>query len=220
MSNVTVQLPTDTWVVASWDDYIQQIEDPACEKAKGYYYNGQMRIEMLPVGSDYSCDHAMLISAISLVAIVKSIPLTARDNCTYRKVGSRECQPDISYYVGDAALQPLHERARLIPRGTSIIDLDRYPAPDLAIEVADSSLLTDQGAKRLPYEDLQVSEYWVVDVKKAQILAYSVADRGSKRIDSSHVLPGLAIALLEAALHRSQETDQAQTGAWLLSQLQ
>ncbi|XGV95206.1 MAG: Uma2 family endonuclease [Leptolyngbya sp. BL-A-14] len=212
MSTVQTQLPTDTWVVASWDDYIKQIEDPACEKAKGYYYNGQMRIEMLPVGSDHSCDHAMLISAISLVAIVKGIPLTARDNCTYRKVGSRECQPDISYYVG--------ERARLIPRGTSIIDLDRYPAPDLAIEVADSSLLTDQGAKRLLYEDLEVSEYWVVDVQKAQILAYSVADRGSKRIDVSIVLSGLVIALLEETLRRSQETDQAQAGAWLLSQLQ
>jgi Uma2 family endonuclease len=147
-----------------------------------------------------------------LVAIHKGIPLTARDNGTYRKVGSRECQPGVSYYVG--------ERARLIPRGTSIIDLDRYPAPDLAIEVANSSLLTDQGTKRLLYEDLQVSEYWVVDVQKAQILAYSVADQGSKRIDVSQVLPGLAIALLEETLRRSQETDQAQAGAWLLSQLQ
>jgi Uma2 family endonuclease len=118
MSNVSTQLPTDIWVVASWDDYIQQVEDPAYEKAKGYYYNGQMRIEMLPVGSDHSCDHAMLISAISLVGMVKGIPVTARDNCTYRKAGSRECQPDISYYVGD--------RAHLIPRGTSIVDLDCY----------------------------------------------------------------------------------------------
>lgn len=112
------------------------------------------------------------------------------------------------------------DRARLIPRGTSIIDLDRYPAPDLAIEVAGSSLLTDQGAKRLLYEDLQISEYWVVEVQSAQILAYSVADRGSKRIDGSQVLPGLTIVLLEEALRRSQETDQAQAGAWLGSQLQ
>lgn len=220
MSTVQTPLPTDTWVIASWDDYIKQLEDPAYEKAKGYYYNGQMRIEMLPVGSDHSCDHAMLIFAITLFATLRGIPITARDNCTYRKVGSRECQPDVSYYVGDAALQPLHERARLIPRGTSIIDLDRYPAPDLAIEVADSSLLTDQGAKRLLYEDLEVSEYWVVDVQKAQILAYSVADRGSKRIDVSQVLPGLAITLLEETLRRSQEADQAQAEAWLMSQLQ
>ncbi len=212
MSSVYTNQLTDTWIVASWDDYLEQIENPAYKKAKGYYYNGQMRIEMLPVGSDHSCDHAMLIFAITLFATLNGIPLTARDNCTYRKVGSRECQPDISYYVGD--------RARLIPRGTSVIDLDRYPAPDLAIEVADSSLLTDQGAKRLLYEDLQVLEYWVVDVQKAQIIAYSVADRGSKRIDVSQVLPGLAIALLEEALRRSQTTDQSQAGAWLLSQLQ
>lgn len=95
-----------------------------------------------------------------------------------------------------------------------------YPAPDLTIEIADSSLLIDQGAKRLLYEDLQVSEYWVVDVEQMQILAYSVADRGSKRIDPSQVLPGLASGLLEETLRRSQETDQAQAGAWLLDQLQ
>ncbi|XHX77287.1 MAG: hypothetical protein RBJ76_23035 [Stenomitos frigidus ULC029] len=57
-------------------------------------------------------------------------------------------------------------------------------------------------------------------MQKTQILAYSVADRGSKRIDTSQVLPGLAIVLLEETLRRSQETDQIQAGTWLLSQLQ
>ena len=46
MSNLQIKLPTDTWVVASWDEYVQVIEDPAYEKAKGYYHNGQLRIEM------------------------------------------------------------------------------------------------------------------------------------------------------------------------------
>jgi urease accessory protein UreF len=34
------------------------------------------------------------------------------------------------------------------------------------------------------------------------------------------VLPGLTIAILEAALQRSRITDQSQVGAWLLTQFQ
>jgi Uma2 family endonuclease len=83
----------------------------------------------------------------------------------------------VSYYVGD--------RAQLIPRGTAVIDLDRFPAPDLVIEVAATILLDDIGIKRALYEELGVSEYWVLDVQNAQILAYTIADRGSKRIQVS-----------------------------------
>jgi len=54
MSIPQTKLPTDTWLHATWDDYVQAIEDPAYEKAKGYYYNGKMRIEMSPVGNDHS----------------------------------------------------------------------------------------------------------------------------------------------------------------------
>lgn len=47
MSQLKTELPTDTWVVATWDDYIQATGDPVYEKARGYYYDGQLRIEFL-----------------------------------------------------------------------------------------------------------------------------------------------------------------------------
>jgi Uma2 family endonuclease len=212
MSDLETKPLTDTWVVATWDEYVRAVEDPAYEKAKGYYYNGQMRIEMSPVGSDHASDHAMIIFAINLFATLRGIPFSARDNCTYRKAGVRECQLDVSYHV--------RERAQVIPWGTSIIDLNRYPAPDLAIEVAHTSLLDDQGAKRLLYEDLEVKEYWIVDVQNVRITAFAVADQGSRRIIESQVFPGLAISVLEKALRRSRQMDQSQVGAWLLAQFQ
>lgn len=211
MSELQTKLQTDTWVVATWDEYIQTIEDPAYEKAKGYYHNGQLRIEMSPVGSDHASDHTIIIFAVNLFASLKGIPLNGRDNCTYRKAGVQECQPDVSYYIGD--------RAQVIPWGTSIIDLDVYPSPDLVIEIANASLADDKGEKRLLYEDLKVAEYWIVDVQTAQIIAFVVAERGSKRITQSQVLPGLTISLLEEALRRSRQVDQSQVGAWLLSQM-
>lgn len=212
MSNLQTRLDTDTWIAASWEEYLRTIENTAYATAKGYYYQGHMRVEMLPVGHDHSEDDGTISLAVNLFGIARSIPLKILPNCSYRKVGVGECQPDVSYYIGD--------RAQLIPRGTAVIDLNRFPAPDLVIEVAATTLLDDIGIKRSLYEELGVSEYWGLDVQNAQILAYAIADQGSKRIQASQVLPGLTIALLEEALQRSRETDQSQVGAWLLSQFQ
>lgn len=212
MSRLQTPILTDTWITAAWQDYIQTVENPAYEKAKGYYYRGHMRIEMSPVGFDHSTDHGLIALAINLFAIAKGIPLTLADNCSYRKEGVQECQPDVSCYLGN--------KARVIPKGTSIVNLNQYPPPDLVVEVAKTSLLDDLGAKRSLYEELGAAEYWVVDVQAAQILAYGMGDRGSKRINESQVLPGLKISLLEEVLHRSRQSDQSQVGTWLLIQLQ
>jgi len=212
MSELQTKLPTDTWVVATWDKYIQAIEDPIYEKAKGYYHNGKLRIEMSPVGSDHASDHTVIIFAVNLFATIKGIPLNGRDNCTYRKTGYQEAQPDVSYYI--------NENADAVPWGTSIINLDNYPPPDLVIEIANTSLADDKGEKPLLYEELKVGEYWIVDVQNVQILAFAVADGGSKRITQSQVLPGLAIALLEDALRRTRQMNQGEVGAWLLAQFQ
>lgn len=212
MSDLQTQSRTDTWIGASWDEYVRTIDDPRYEKAKGYYYKGHMRIEMLPVSFDHGHDHVVIILAVNLFAMTKGIPLRGLDTTTLRKTGVQECQPDVSYYLGS--------RAQAIPSGTGIVNLDHYPAPNLVIEVAKSSLLDDVGIKRALYEELGVDEYWVLDVQNAQILAYAIADQGSKRIQASQVLPGLTIAVLEEALRRSRETDQSQVGAWLLTQFQ
>jgi Uma2 family endonuclease len=81
-------------------------------------------------------------------------------------------------------------------------------------------LLDDLGTKRSLYEELGVNEYWVVDVQEAQLLAYSMMNQGSQRIQVSQVLPKLEVAVLEEALQRSRQTNQAEVGAWLLSQFQ
>jgi len=207
-----MRLPTDRWVAASWEAYLQAIADPAYATARGYYYHGHMRLEMSPVSFDHGQDHVVIIFAVNLFAALRGMPATGLDTVTLRKAGIGDCQPDVSYYLGD--------RARVIPTGTGIVNLDQYPAPNLVIEVAKSSLLDDLGIKRSLYETLGVAEYWVVDVESAQLVAYAMRDRGSHRIQVSQVLPGLDLAVLEEALRRSRETDQSQVGAWLLTQFQ
>lgn len=212
MNELQIKLPTDTWVIATWNEYIEAINDPLLEKSKGYYDDGQLRIEMPPVGFDHASDNGIIFFAVNLFCTLKGIPLRGLIICSYRKIGVRECQPDVSYYIG--------ERAKLALTGTSVVDLDSYPVPDLVIEVANTSLADDIGKKRLLYEALEVAEYWVIDVQNAQIIALAIADGGSKRITQSQVLPGLAISLLEETLRRSRQMDNTQVGAWLLAQIQ
>lgn len=153
-----------------------------------------------------------VILAAGNYAVIKGIPLNGKDNCTYRKTGFNDAQSDVSYYIG--------ENADVIPWGTSIIDLDKYPPPNLVIEVANSSLADDKGEKRLLYEELGVDEYWIIDVQHIQVIAFAVANGGSRKITQSQVLPGLEISLLEEAFRRSRQMNQSQVVAWLLSQFQ
>jgi Uma2 family endonuclease len=204
------KLIANTWVKANWDKYIEAIEYPEHEQHQGYYYNGYMRIEDMPTGANHSRYHLLMAFAINLFCTIGGIAINGFDNCSYRKTGIRECQPDLSYYCG--------ERARLAPVGISAVNLDEQSTPDLVIEISNTTINDDLGAKRLLYEEMGISEYWIVDVQNSQIYAFEMVDRGSRRIDTSLVLPNLSIAILTEALNRSKEFDQSQIGQWLMSE--
>ena len=202
----------ENWIKLDWDKYVDLTVGETESKFKSYYYNGRGKIEMSPIGSDHAAAHTIIIVAVSLFAAIKGVSAKGMDNCSYRKVGFQEAQPDVSYYLG--------ENADVIPWGTSIIDLDVYPAPDLVIEVANTSLADDRGEKRLLHEDLSVKEYWIVDVQNVRLIAFQVELGGSRRISESQILPGLEMSLLEDALRRTRELNQSQVIAWLLSEFQ
>lgn len=212
MTQLARSIDTDTWVTATWDEYIQAIASIAPNFSHSYYQQGKYRIEMVPLGHDHAADNNIISTAVSIFTIVRGIPAKGLLNVSYRKVGTNESQPDMSYYLGD--------RSQSIPYGTTIVDLDRYPAPDLVIEIASTSLADDTGAKRLLYEDLGVKEYWIVDVESADILAFRMLELGSVRIDRSEVLAGLEISKLVEALTRSRQTNQTEVGRWLMSEFQ
>ncbi|MEG4235693.1 Uma2 family endonuclease [Microcoleus sp. Pol11C3] len=64
-------------------------------------------------------------------------------NCSYAKTDVRGAQPDASYYIGD--------RVQTAPRGSSVVNLHSLVSQDLAIEIADSSLVDDLETKRMIY---------------------------------------------------------------------
>ncbi|WP_309734018.1 Uma2 family endonuclease [Chamaesiphon sp. OTE_75_metabat_556] len=212
MIQLQEKLKANAWLKSDWDTYVNTIDSPEHEQHQGYYYSGYMRIEDMPTGADHSRYHVLLTFAVNLFCTIGGIAINGFDNCTYRKTEIRECQPDLSYYTG--------ERARLAPVGKSLVNLDEQAIPNLVIEISNTTLEDDLGAKRLLYEEMGISEYWVVDVQNSQVYAFEMFDRGSRRIDISLVLPNLSIATITEALNLSKEQDQSQIGKWLMSEFQ
>lgn len=201
-------LVTDDWMKASWDEFLTLADNPAYEKARFYYDDGCMRIEMAAVGPIHGRDNSVVARVVSLFATVRNIRIVEYANTSFRKAGVRECQPDISFYIG--------ADCRLPPRTNSPVDVNQYDPPTLVIEIASTTLNDDLGRKRLLYERLGVKEYWVVNGNTGEAIAFEVFDGGSRQIQASKVLPELQIATLEEALKRSQTEDDGTINRWLL----
>ena len=199
------------WISATWEDFLQISQAVSNDKAKFYYFQGSYYSEM-GVGADHAFVNTVVIILVSLYCMKRNILAKGYTNCSYRKVGIRECQPDISYYVCD--------RTQNAPQSSAIVDLDESLPPDIVIEIADTSLGYDLGAKRLLYEEVRVGEYWVIDVQNMKITAFRILKGlGSERITESSVLGGLHLSLLEEALQRSREMDNSQVGSWFMEQV-
>jgi Uma2 family endonuclease len=201
---------TDTWVSAAWEEFMILAYDPAYKTGRAYYNRGKARIEMTPLGWNHATDNTIISTLVTIFCAAKGIPVLGLTNCSLRKKGLQEAQPDISFYISSLDKIP--------PRSNSPVDVIQYAPPALVIEIAASSLSDDLGEKRLLYEQLAVQEYWVVDVNRAEITAFTVADSGSKQIDTSQVLPGLTMTLIQEALERSHSEEHGAITRWLLSQ--
>ena len=204
----TQSLTTDTWVRASWEEFLALADRLEQQKGRFYYDDGCMRIEMAAVGPIHGRDNSVVARTISLFATVKSIRIVEYTNTSFRKARVRECQPDSSFYIG--------ADFRLPPRTNSPVDVNQYDPPTLVIKIASTTLSDDLGRKRLLYERLGVREYWVVDVSTNEAIAFKMLDGGSRQIQDSKVLEGLKIATVEEALRRSQTEDDGAINRWLL----
>jgi Uma2 family endonuclease len=203
-------LVTDTWVAATWEEFLALVDRPELEPARCYYDAGWMRIETMPIGSAHGQDNSILAATVSLYGTLKGITYVSFTNASFRKISERECQPDLAYYIGSDVQRPT--------KNNQPVDVDVWGAPALAIEISSTTLSDDLGQKRLLYERLGVQEYWVVNVEAATVIAFAIADGGSRQIQHSIVLPDLAIVVIEAALRRSQTEDDGAVNRWLLQQ--
>ena len=204
----SLSVTPNTWIEASWDEFLAATEDPAWETAHFYFDNLAMKVEMTPIGFWHSRNNSVVFKAISLFAGLNQIDIIEMTNGSFRLEGKRECQPDIAFYIGQD-IKPL-------PQQNKIVDLETVGPPQLAIEIAASSLSDDLGRKRLLYEQLGVQEYWVIDVNQTEVIAFNISEGRSGRIYASQVLPGLELAIVEKALQMARTENDSTITRWLL----
>jgi Uma2 family endonuclease len=207
---VPQNLVTDTWVPATWEEFLSIAAHPELATARFYYDAGWMRIETMPIGSAHGQDNSLLAAIVGLYGTLKQIPYVAFTNTSFRKSGERECQPDLAYYIGSDIQRPT--------KNNQPVDVDVWGTPTLAIEISSTTLSDDLGQKRLLYERLGIQEYWVVNVEAATAIAFAIADSGSRQIQVSRVLPDLSLSVIAEALRRSQTEDDGAVNRWLLQQ--
>ena len=206
------KLVTDIWVKATWEEFIGFAGDnneKFDEKAKFYYHDGYMRSEMSPIGPLHARHNSIISSVIKLFATLKNIRIVELNNASFRRSGTSELQPDLSYYIG--------LDFKLPPRSNTPINLNEFPPPTLVVEIGATSINDDLGMKRLLYEQSGSEEYWVVDANLDRVIAFSIADGRSGQIDESEVLKGLKIELVEEALKKSQTEEDGEINRWLLN---
>jgi Uma2 family endonuclease len=202
----------DTWVPAAWETYEALCNRPDFEKARCYYDQGWMQLEMAALGPWHGRDNAVVLKVIGLFAGLTNLRAVELINTSFRKPGAREAQPDIAFYLGQSFQLP--------PRNNQSIDVQIYGAPQLVVEIASTTLSDDLGPKRLIYERFGVQEYWVINVATSKVVAFTVANGGSREIRDSQVLPGLALSIVEAAIERSQTEDDGALTRWLIRAFQ
>lgn len=201
-------LATDTWVKASWEEFIALVNDSNYANGRFYYHQGYLRIEMSPIGPRHGRQNSIISNVVTLFATLKNIRIVEFTNTSFRKAGLDEFQPDLAFYLGSGLRVP--------PDTNSPVDLNEYDPPTLVVEIGASSVSDDLGWKRLIYERAGVREYWVNNAKARRVIAFAISEGRSGEIQESQVLPGLAIALVEEALQRSQTEDDGEINRWLI----
>jgi Uma2 family endonuclease len=199
---------TDTWVKASWEEFMVLADEATFANGRFYYHQGYLRIEMSPLGSRHGRQNSIISNVVTLFATLKNIRIVEFTNTSFRKAGLYEFQPDLAFYLGSGLKVP--------PDTNSPVDLNEYDPPTLVGEIGATSLSDDLGWKRLLYERAGIQEYWVNNANARKVIAFSIAERRSGEIQESQVLPGLSITVVEEALKRSQTEDDGEINRWLL----
>jgi Uma2 family endonuclease len=199
---------TDTWVKATWEEFLELADNPEYEKARFYYHQGYMRVEMAAIGSRHGRQNSLVANVITIFATLKDIEIVELTNASYRKEGLREFQPDSSFYIGSGL--------RIPPEIDSPIDLNEYDPPTLVLETGSTTLSDNLGFKRLLYEQAGVREYWVNDAKAGEVIGFSISEGRSGQIHQSLVLPGLNLSVINEALQRRKTQKDNEINRWLM----
>jgi Uma2 family endonuclease len=219
---ISIPLPTSDylnksltlWHPATWDDYLTYRDDSSIEKVKLFFYQGYLLVEMGGEGINHSSFSELL--TMLLFAWFAQHPeqnFGLFGGCQIEKPKTKAAAPDLVLYLGE-------DYPRWQPGETRYINLEQHRVPNLVGEVSDTTLAKDLDEKKHLYADLDIPEYWVIDVQGKQILAFILQDNGTyKETDTSLALAGLSISLIDQTLKLLDQETNGRAALWFAQQI-
>ena len=211
----TINLPFPQWKTATWDDYVAWRDNPNLDQdVKLFFHQGYLWVNM----GNEGINHARFNDLFTLVfgfwfARQPGVLVDSLSGCVIEKPGTQAAAPDKVLYIGGDSPQWLEGEPRRV-------NLERCRVPDLVGEIADTTLATDLDEKKQLYGALGIPEYWVVDIKGRQVLAFRLQSEGKyQQIAVSIALEGLPISLLSQMLEQMNEGNNINTAVWFSQQI-
>jgi Uma2 family endonuclease len=200
------------WQSATWADYERDRDDATLpDRARLYFNDGYLKVDAMGwegIGHAQVRDLFVMLLAFWFT---RHPELTAATlgGCLIEKQPLQAAAPDLVLYVGGDVPQWSKGEPRRI-------DLSRWRVPDLVGEVSDTTLASDLDEMKQLYAALGIPEYWVINVPGKQVLAFQLVDGRYQQCDTSIVLPGLPIALLEDTLEQLDQGTNISAAAWFM----
>jgi Uma2 family endonuclease len=198
---------------ATWAEYLHHVEDPDRPEERVFFNLGTLWIEMGNEGINHARFNKLL--TMLLFAWFSRHPDLQFDllgGCVIEKPETQGAAPDEVLYIGGDSPQ-------WQPGEPRRVNLDRSRVPDLVAEIADTTLAIDLDEKKQLYLALGIPEYWVIDVKGRQVMAFRLVDGKYQQISASIALVGLPIDLLEQTLDRLEQGN-GNAALWFATQIQ
>ncbi|WP_373542506.1 Uma2 family endonuclease [Chamaesiphon sp.] len=201
-----------SWRSASWTEYRERVENLG-EQERVFFNFDTIWIDM----GNEGINHSRFNELFTLILFVwfsrqTDVKFDLLGGCVMEKPQTQSAAPDKVLYVGGNS-------PRWQPGEPRRVDLDKWRLPDLVAEIADTTLAIDLDEKKQLYLALGIPEYWVIDVKGRQVLAFRLVDGKYEQCSESVVLAGLPIELLEQTLDR-MDNENGNAALWFATQLQ
>lgn len=208
-------LAVPKWTDATWDDYLAWRDNPNLDRDIRLFFNrGYLWIDM----GNEGINHARFNDLFTLVfgfwfARQPELLVDSLSGCVIEKPKQQAAAPDKVLYVGGNSPQWSKGEPRRI-------NLENCRVPDLVGEISDTSLATDLDEKKQLYAALEIPEYWVVDIKGRQVLAFRLQSNGKyQQISASIALKGLPISLLSEMLEQMNQGNNINAAVWFSQQI-
>jgi Uma2 family endonuclease len=208
----TLKIPQ--WHPATWKDYLRYRDDSTSERMR-LFFNGNYLL--VDIGSE-GINHARVSDLFTLLFgfwFSQFIAQTAESlgRCLLEKPNKRAASPDLVLYISEGVPQWQAGEPRRI-------DLTQWRVPDLVGEISDTTLATDLDEKKKLYADLEIPEYWVIDVLGRRAIAFRLQSDGKyQQCVYSVALNGLPIPLLDQTLERLSEGTNISAASWFAQQI-